>query len=66
MTGLVRKATFLVACGVLVASAAMASVPSPANSTVPTCINLVGTNGTSADPAGAFTVTVKDLANVPI
>jgi len=66
MTGLVRKATFLVACGVLVASAAMASVPSPANSTVPACINLVGSNGAAADPAGAFTVTVKDLANVPI
>ena len=66
MTGLVRKATLLVACGLLAASAAMAAVPSPANSTCPPCINLSGTNGTVADGSLAFSVTVRDLANVPI
>ncbi len=66
MTGLVRKATLLAVCGVLAASAAFASVPSPSNSTVPACISLVGNNGGVIDPAGQFTVTVRDLANVPI
>jgi hypothetical protein len=66
MTGLVRKATLLVACGLLAASAAMAAVPSPANSTSPTCINLVGTAAGVVDAAGNFSVTVRDLANVPI
>lgn len=66
MTGLVRKATLLVACGLLAASAAMAAVPSPANSTCPPCVNLVGTSAGVADPAGSVTVTVRDLANVPI
>jgi hypothetical protein len=79
MTGLVRKATLFSACGLLLAGAAMAAVPSPANSTIPANIKVVGTNaqpigslgvigpnGTSVDPAGAFTVIVRDLANQPI
>jgi hypothetical protein len=66
MTGLVRKATLLVACGLLAASAAMAAVPSPANSTCPPCVNLGGSSGGAADPAVSVTVTVRDLANVPI
>jgi hypothetical protein len=66
MTGLVRKATLIAVCGVLAASAAFASVPSPTNSTTPLCISLVGNAGGVIDPAGAFTVTVRDLANLPI
>jgi len=66
MTGLVRKATLLVVCGVLAASAAFASVPSPGNSSVPACISLVGNNGGVIDPVGQFVVTVRDLANLPI
>jgi hypothetical protein len=66
MTGLVRKATLFAVCGLLAASAAFASVPSPANSTTPPCVRLVGNNGATADPAGTFTVTVRDLANLPI
>jgi hypothetical protein len=66
MTGLVRKATLLAVCGVLAASAAFASVPSPANSTVPGCVALVASNAGTIDPAGQFTVTVRDLANLPI
>ena len=62
MTGLVRKAMLLSVCGLLFAGAAMASVPSAANSTVPTGIKLVGTSGGVADPLGQFTVTVRDLA----
>jgi len=67
MTGLVRKATFLTAAaGLLIASAAMAGVPSPGNSTVPACIRLVGSKTGVPDPHGSFTVVVRDLANNPI
>jgi len=63
MTGLVRKATLLTLFGVLAASAAMAGVPSSANSTKPTFIRLTGSKTGVADPVGQFTVTVRDLAN---
>ncbi len=66
MTGLVRKATLFAVCGVLAASAAFASVPSPANSNVPGCVALVGNSAGTIDAAGQFTVTVRDLANLPI
>jgi hypothetical protein len=66
MTGLVRKATLFAVCGVVAASAAFASVPSPANSVSPACIALVGNAAGVIDPAGNFTVTVRDLANLPI
>jgi hypothetical protein len=62
MTGLVRKATFLSVCGLLIAGSAMAFVPSPVTSTVPCGINLVGWNSTVADPTGNFTIVVKDIA----
>jgi len=67
MTGLVRKATLFAVCGLLAASAAFASVPSPANSECPPCISLVGEDGAGTiDPVGEFCVTVRDLANAPI
>jgi len=66
MTGLVRKATLFAVCGLVAASAAFASVPSPANSNVPACIALVGNSGGVLDVKGEFTVTVRDLANLPI
>jgi len=67
MTGLVRKATLLTAAGLLVASAAMAGVPSATNSTTPTCVTLVGSlSGVPDSPAGQFTVIVRDLANNPL
>ena len=66
MTGLVRKAMLLTAAGCFIASAAMAGVPSPGNSTVPACISLVGSLAGTADPVGSFTVTVRDLANNPL
>jgi hypothetical protein len=63
MTGLVRKATLLLAvCGLMVATAASANVPDPSQSTCPNFIKLVGSDGAVADPAGTFSVTVKDLA----
>jgi hypothetical protein len=63
MTGLVRKATLLAICGVLLATAAMAGVPSRDNSDVPACFTIVGSLGGVPDPAGQFTVVVRDLAN---
>ncbi len=67
MTGLVRKATLFAACGVLAASAVMAGVPSPGNSTVPGCVILVGSSvGVPDSVAGKFCVTVRDLANNPL
>jgi hypothetical protein len=67
MTGLVRKATLLTAAGMLVASAAMAAVPSAANSTTPACISLVGSIGGAPDnAAGQFSIIVRDLANNPL
>ena len=66
MTGLVRKATLMAACGLLVSAAAMASVPSPCNSTLPCGIPVVGQTASVADPLGQFTITVKDLANAPV
>jgi hypothetical protein len=76
MTGLVRKATLLTAAGLLLlASAALANVPSAANSTAPDIIRLVGNNAGVPDPGlpaalppapSSFTVVVKDLANNPI
>lgn len=63
MTGLVRKATLLLAvCGLMVATAASANVPDPSQSTCPAFIKVVGHDGVTADPAGTFSVTVKDLA----
>lgn len=66
MTGLVRKATLLTAAGLMIASAAMAGVPSPGNSTVPPCISLVGSLAGTPDAVGSFSVTVRDLANNPL
>ena len=67
MTGLVRKAT-LTACGMLVAASAFAGVPSPGNSTLPSpaFFTVVGSSLGVADPYGAFSITVRDLANNPI
>jgi hypothetical protein len=67
MTGLVRKATLFTVCALLAAGAAFASVPSPANSSCPTCFSLVGDDGLGTiDPLGEFCVEVRDLANQPI
>ena len=66
MTGLVRKATLLTAAGLLAASAAMAGVPSAANSVVPACVSLVGSSAGVPDAVGTFSVTVRDLANNPL
>lgn len=66
MTGLVRKATLLTAAALVVASAAMAGVPSETNSTKPACISMVGSVAGVPDAAGQFTVIVRDLANNPL
>lgn len=71
MTGLVRKAAVLAACGVFTAAAALAGVPSPINSTIPARINLVGYGAVSGLADGGASgatvqVVVRDLANNPI
>jgi len=81
MTGLVRKATFLVACMVLGAAAAYAGIVSPGNCSITRSennapasrINLVGYNsggvGDQADSLeinSKIIVTVRDVANNPI
>jgi hypothetical protein len=64
MTRLITKAALLSACGMLVAVAAMAGVPSPGNSTYPLFIRVVGTAASVPDSvAGKFTVIVRDVAN---
>jgi len=75
MTGLVRKATLLVVCGLLAATAVFAGVPYPGTSTLPAYINAVGTTGATlgtsgtmavaVDPSGAITITVLDKASLP-
>jgi hypothetical protein len=50
-----------------VAACAGASPPSPANSTTPSCIILVGSDGTTPSQAfGHFNVIYRDLANNPM
>src|SRR6266545_2630482 len=75
MTGLVRKATIFCICGLLAASAALAHVPDPTNSTCGPIgggkgalnhIYLVGANGSTPDPKGTYCVTVRDFNNLPI
>jgi hypothetical protein len=65
MTDIQRRALLLSLGGLLLATAAMATPPSPGNSTVPPCISLVGSKNGVPDPSGTFTVTVRDLANNP-
>jgi hypothetical protein len=66
MNAVLRKAMLLACGGVLVASSAMAAVPSPADSDVPNGMNLVGTAGGVADVRGEFSITIRDLAHNPI
>jgi len=62
---MIRKATLLVALGLVVASAAMAGVPSPANCHFNPFIDVMGTNGAVVDPFGTYTVTVHDAGDLP-
>lgn len=66
MSGLLRKAMLFGCMGVMAASSAMASVPSPADSDVPCGLTLVGTTGGVADAKGQFSIVVRDLAHNPI
>jgi len=61
-----RTFHLLLALAIAAPGVAWASPPSPANSTVPSCITLVGSSGGVAAAVGQFTVVVKDLANNPI
>jgi hypothetical protein len=66
MTGLVRKATLLSGAMLVVASAAMAGVPSAANSPVVGGIQLGGTQGGVVDSRVQAVITVKDASNNPV
>lgn len=55
------------AFGLLAVHAAVAGIPSPANSSIPSHIHIVGRYGSQPDTsAGLFSVTARDLANNPI
>ena len=48
-------------------SASASRIPSAANSTIPSAIRLVGTNGVAPDAvAGQFTIVLRNLANNPV
>ena len=66
MSGLLRKAMLLASAGALLATNALAAVPSPADSSVPCGLNLVGTTGGVADSRGEFSIVIRDLAHNPI
>jgi hypothetical protein len=68
MTGLARKATLLGVLGLFAASVALANVPDPSKSSVPTRIFVVGkvSGGASPDPVGLATINVRDFSNNPI
>lgn len=67
-----RRSTITLAATLMFASlhasqpAAAAGPPSPANSTMPAHILVVGTSNGAADPHGSFTVTVRDVDNLPM
>jgi len=44
----------------------MAGIPDAAHSTIPTWIKVVGTNAGVPDTRGTFTVTVRDIGNIPV
>jgi pimeloyl-ACP methyl ester carboxylesterase len=57
----------VVTVALLLATTASASPPSAANSTTPSAIRLVETNGTSPDAAtGGFSIVIRGLAHNPI
>ena len=59
--------SFVTLAALCLASASIASPPSGANSTAPTCISLVGHTGAApARAIGEFTVIIRDLANTPM
>lgn len=62
MTGLVRKATILCIGGLLIAGAAMAGIPSAANSTIPTCITLADVPSFASCNA----MVIRDANNNPV
>ena len=66
MIRLLQKAILVTAGGLLIASAAIAGVPSPGSSSVPPSFAMVGSLAGTPDPFGRFTVTVRDLANNPM
>jgi len=66
MTGTIRKATILVAFGLLAATTAMAGIPNPANCSWGEWIDVMGTDGVSADAYGTYAVTVHDVYDLPI
>lgn len=66
MTGLVRKATLFSACGLLVAGAAFAGLPSPANSTFPCAVKTVGQSGGVTSSNHSLTFVIRDGSNNPV
>jgi hypothetical protein len=67
MTGFVRRATLFTAVGLLAASAAMAGVPSAAQSTIPSKVTVVGVNTSgTANSLYPTTFTIRDGGGTPV
>lgn len=69
VSGRARFSMFLTCSGIVLAAAtsvSAASIPSAPDSDIPCGLMLVGTTEGVADPRGAFTIVVRDLAHNPI
>ena len=66
MTGLVRKATLLSACGLLLAGAAMAGIPNAANSPLPTSPLIIADGDNPGAACHTFAFVVRDALNNPV
>ena len=67
MTGLIRKATLLAACGLMIAAAVSAGVPDKNSSTFPSYVRLVGAaSGVPDTTDGRFLVIVRDVGGNPL
>jgi hypothetical protein len=74
MTGVVRKATLLAVLGIVVASSAMAGIPSLAHSTVPAFFDVYACKNSIPDPLNAVNlkygflnkVTILDVGGFPV
>jgi hypothetical protein len=66
MTRMIRRTASLAAIGLLAATVATARVPDWSHCTFPAFIKVVGTRATVPDPAGTFSIIMRDEGNIPV